>query len=115
MCCAGNCVGPKYRWEVQTTWNREEFAYTTLEYLLIHHANYILMNQLRDEPQLDPHDRDSPALTPEHTVRYGVSVVIDGQTVTGAEIDTDPFVYSIGAKLADGGTLTAVIPREYLA
>ena len=41
--------------------------------------------------------------------------MIDGGTVTGAEIDTDPCVYAIGAKLADGGTVTAVIPREHLA
>ncbi|EPR75348.1 hypothetical protein ADILRU_2304 [Leifsonia rubra CMS 76R] len=34
--------------------------------------------------------------------------------MTGAEIDTDPFVYAIGAKLANGGSLTAVIAREHL-
>jgi hypothetical protein len=100
---------------VQTTWNREESEYTTLEYLLVHHTNDILMNHVREELQLGLHDWDSPALTSERTVRHGVSVVIDGETVTGAEIDTDPFVYAIGAKLANGGILTAVIPREHLA
>jgi len=103
-------------WEaVQTTWNREESEYTTLEYLLVHHTNYILMNQFREELQLGLHEWDSPAFTSERTVRHGVSVVIDGETLPGAEIDTDPFVYAIGAKLADGGTVTAVIPREHLA
>ena len=103
-------------WEaVQTTWNREESEYTTLEYLLVHHTNHILMNQFRKQLQLDLHEWDSPALTSEHAVRHGVPVVIDGEIGTGAEIDTDPFVYAIGAKLADGGTVTAVIPREHLA
>lgn len=102
-------------WEIiQTTWNREESDFTSLEYLLVHHTNYILMNQFREQLQVDLHDWDSPALTSERAVRHGISVVIDGETVTGAEIDTDPFVYAIGAKLPNGGTVTAVIPREYL-
>jgi hypothetical protein len=103
-------------WEaVQTTWNRGESEYTTLEYLLVQHTNYILMNQFREQLQLDPQDWDSPAFTSVRAVRPGVSVVIDGKIVAGVEVDTDPFVYAIGAKLADGGTLTAVIPREHLA
>ena len=103
-------------WEaIQTIWNREESEYTTLEYLLVHHTNHILKNQFREQLQLDLHEWDSPALTSERAVRRGVSVVIDGKIVTGAEIDTDPFVYAIGAKLANGGTVTAVIPREHLA
>jgi len=103
-------------WEaVQATWNREESESTTLEYLLVHHTNHILMNQYREQLQLDLHEWDSPALTSERAVRQGVSVVIDGVRVTGADIDTDPFVYAIGAKLTHGGILTAVIPREHLA
>ncbi|WP_246160017.1 hypothetical protein [Microbacterium rhizomatis] len=43
-----------------------------------------------------------------------MDLVIDGLTVTGAEIDTDPFVYAIGTKLPTGGTLTAVVFREHL-
>lgn len=104
-----------FLWEaVQTTWHREESEHTTLEFLLVQHANYILMNQFREELGLGLHDWDSPALTSEHSVRHGINVVIDGEAVAGAEIDTDPFVYAIGAKLANGGILTAVISREYL-
>jgi hypothetical protein len=32
----------------------------------------------------------------------------------GAEVDTDPFVYGIGAQLAGGGVVTAVLPRTEL-
>jgi len=33
----------------------------------------------------------------------------------GAEIDTDPFVYCVGAELPTGAILTAVLPRDDLA
>jgi hypothetical protein len=102
-------------WEVvQTSWHRDESEYTTLAYLLVQHANHILMNQFHEQLGLGPHDWESPALTSERVIRHGVDVVIDGRTVTGAEIDTNPFVYAIGADLPSGGTFTAVIPREHL-
>ncbi|MGJ8721346.1 MAG: hypothetical protein ACSHW9_05815 [Salinibacterium amurskyense] len=34
--------------------------------------------------------------------------------VSGVAVDTDPFEYAVGAKLASGGTLTAVVAREHL-
>ncbi|WP_160667926.1 hypothetical protein [Pseudarthrobacter sp. ATCC 49987] len=37
-----------------------------------------------------------------------------GIDVPGAEVDTDPFVYGIGAQLAGGGVVTAVLPRTEL-
>lgn len=102
-------------WEaVQTTWHRDESEYTTLAHLLVHHANHILMNHFREELGLGLHDWDSPALISERVVRDGVDVVVDGLTVTGAEIDTDPFVYAIGTNLRSGGILTAVVSREHL-
>lgn len=102
-------------WEaVQTTWHREESERSTLDVLLAHHTNHILMNQFRQELGLSAHDWDSAALTSERAVRRGVDVMIDGVPISGVEIDTDPFVYAVGAKLPRGGTLTAVIPREHL-
>lgn len=102
-------------WEaIQTTWHRDESEHTTLDHLLVHHANYILMNQFREELGLGLHDWDSPALASKRVVRPGVELVIDGAAVVGAMIDTDPFVYAVGANLAGGGTLTAVIPRDHL-
>lgn len=102
-------------WEaVRTTWQREDSEYSTLDARLVHHANYILMNQFREELGLGLHDWNSPALTSERVIRRGVDVAIDGVIFSGAEIDTDPFVYAVGAKLPSGGTLTAVVPREHL-
>lgn len=99
---------------VQTTWQRQDSEHSTLDARLVHHANRILMNQFREELGLGVHDWNSPALTSERVVRHSVQVPIDGVLVSGAEIDTDPFVYSIGAKLPNGGTLTTVVPREHL-
>lgn len=102
-------------WEaVQTTWHREETEYNNLTALLVQHANYVLMNQFRERLGLGVHDWSSPALTSERVVRRGVDVSIDGAVVSGSEIDTDPFVYAVGAKLLNGGTLTAVVPRDHL-
>jgi len=102
-------------WEaVQTTWQRQDSEHSTLDARLVQHANHILMNQFREELRLGIHDWDSPALTSERVVRHGVHVPIDGVSMSGAEIDTDPFVYAVGAKLPSGGTLTVVVPREHL-
>jgi hypothetical protein len=102
-------------WEaVQTTWHREETEYSTLAALLVQHTNYVLMNQFREQLGLGVHDWSSSALTSERVVRRGVDVSIDEAIVTGSEIDTDPFVYAVGAHLASGGTLTAVVPRDHL-
>lgn len=102
-------------WEaVQTTWHREETEHNTLEVLLVQHTNYILMNQFREQLGLGLHDWSSPALTSERVLRHGVDVSIDGTVASGSEIDTDPFVYAVGAKLPSGGALTAVVPRDHL-
>lgn len=102
-------------WEaVQTTWRREQSERSTLDAVLVHHTNHILMNQFRDELGLDTHEGNAPGLASERFVRRGIEVSIDSGRVPGAEIDTDPFVYAVGANLPDGGILTAVIPREHL-
>ncbi|PWC07161.1 hypothetical protein [Mycetocola zhujimingii] len=102
-------------WEaVQTTWRREESEYSTLEECLANHVNYVLMNQFHEELGIQIDDWESPALTSASATRRGVALTLDGAEVVGAEIDTDPFVYAVGAKLPSGGTLTAVLPRDHL-
>jgi len=102
-------------WEVvQTHWHREESEWSTLELLLTQHADYILMNQFREELGFSAHDGEAQAPLPERRATRSIDVSIDGKMVPGVEIDTDPFVYAVGAKLASGGTLTAVVAREHL-
>lgn len=102
-------------WEaVQTTWRREESESSTLDMCLTNHARYILMNHFREELGLAIGEWESTAFPSARAVRHGVVLTIDGTEVIGAEIDTDPFVYAVGAKLPSGGTLTAVLPRDQL-
>ncbi|MCX6500237.1 MAG: hypothetical protein NTU93_15800 [Arthrobacter sp.] len=73
------------------------------------------MNQYRQElwPGGKPWDQHPPAVT-GRMVNGQARTVINGVDVPGAEVDTDPFVYGIGAQLAGGGVVTAVLPRTEL-
>jgi hypothetical protein len=103
-------------WEaVRTTWHRDLSEGSSVASVLVDHANYILMNQFRKELGLsaNPWDRPAPAVT-ARMVNGRVSALVNGITVPGVEVDTDPFVYGIGAELAGGGVVTAVLPRAEL-
>lgn len=102
-------------WEaVRTTWNRDPSEYTTPAYQLVEHANYILMNQFRDELGLsvDPPE-DRGWMISEGAVR-GASVMVDGSVTPAIEIDTDPFIYAIGFALSVDVNVTVVLPRAEL-
>lgn len=105
---------PRLMEAVRTTWVSEETQYTSLARLLVDHANHILMNQFREVLGIGIRDWDSPALMSERMVRDGIELLVDGSALTGAMIDTGPFVYAVGAKLQNGGIFTAVVPREHL-
>lgn len=103
-------------WEaVRTTWHRDPSERTSVRSVLVDHVNYILMNQYRQELRLGdtPWDQPAPAVT-DPMVNAQVSVLVNGVEVPGAEVDTDPFVYGIGAELPGGGVVTAVLPRAEL-
>ena len=103
-------------WEaVRTTWNRDPTERSSVQNLLADHVNHILMNQYREElwPGSNPWDQHEPAVS-YRMVNGRARAVIDGVDVPGAEVDTDPFVYGIGAELAGGGVVTAVLPRAEL-
>jgi hypothetical protein len=103
-------------WEaVRTAWHRDPTDLSTPSHLLVEHANYILMNRFREELGLGDTgtERFAPRLT-EHAVDPRATVIVDGVGVPAIEIDTDPFVYAIGAELSPGAVLTAVIPRDEL-
>lgn len=103
-------------WEaVRTTWTRDPSERSTVQSLLADHVNHILMNLYRQElwPGSNPWDQHEPAVT-GRMVNGRARTVINGVDVPGAEVDTDPFVYGIGAQLAGGGVVTAVLPRAEL-
>lgn len=104
---------------VRTTWTREPWEYATLPNQLVHHVNHILMNHFRAELGLP----DGPPSGPPHeepwqarlsAVNPHARVEIDGSTLDAIEIDTDPFVYGIGAQLSPETVVTVVIPRVEL-
>ncbi|MFP3465601.1 hypothetical protein [Leifsonia sp. SIMBA_070] len=103
-------------WEaVRTTWTRDASEFSTPTRLLIDHADHILMNQFREELGLGDMgiDRFISPLT-EKTVNRDAVVTVEGVEMPALEIDTDPFVYAIGAELSSDTVLTAVVPRDAL-
>jgi hypothetical protein len=103
-------------WEaVRTCWTRDSSEYTTLERQLVDHTNYILMNQFREELGLAPGPAaGGPWRVRGSSVNTAVTVQIDGEDVPAVEIDTDPFVYAVGAQIRPDVVTTMVIAREHL-
>lgn len=101
-------------WEaVRTTWNRELSEHTTLARQLVEHANYVLTNQYRDESVSKPRLSAERHVT-EGSVKPAAAVIVDGVATAAAGIDTNPFVYAIGAETAPRTVVTAVLPRSEL-
>ena len=103
-------------WEaVRTTWHRDRSERSSVQSLLADHVNHILENQYRQElwPGGKPLDQHAPGIT-ARMINGHARTVIDGVDVPGAEFNTDPFVYGIGARHAEGGVVTAVLPRAEL-
>lgn len=108
-------------WEaVRTTWTREASEYTTLTQQLVQHVNHLLMNRFRAElglpsgPPSGPPDRDEPWRAKPSSVNPKARIEVDGIERAAVEIDTDPFVYGIGAQLSPEIVVTVVIPRAEL-
>lgn len=103
-------------WEaVRTTWQRDPARESTLSTLLVEHANYVLMNQYNQDSSSLSWDRSAPThLVSERAINTNARVQINGVETLAAELDTDIYVYGIGAQLESGGFLTAVIPRSEL-
>lgn len=103
-------------WEaVRTSWARTPSPYTSPRRQLVDHTNYILMNQFREVLGLPSGPTtDGPWQVREASVNAAATLEIDGNVVPAFEIDTDPFVYAIGAQLRPDVVTTVVISREHL-
>lgn len=101
---------------VRTTWRRDAPHRPTPAADLVHHVNHVLMNQYSARSPRDPaalRGRPESPVDERHIV-HGVPVVVNGATVAGMRIDTDPHVLGIGADLGNAGVLTAVLDRDAL-
>lgn len=108
-------------WEtVRTAWTEQPSEYTTLSQQLVQHVNHILMNRFRaelgipDGPPSGPPRFDEPWRARLSGVNPNARLEVDGTDVEAVEIDTDPFVYGIGAKISREIVVTVVIPRADL-
>ncbi|MCR2784560.1 MULTISPECIES: hypothetical protein [unclassified Microbacterium] len=102
---------------VRTTWNRDPSELTTLPFQLVQHANYILMNEFREELGLGQgHERITKTgwNVSESAVNPAAALEIDGVMHAAMEVDTDPFVYAIGAEITRDVAVTVAVSREYL-
>ncbi|MFJ6532637.1 hypothetical protein [Microbacterium sp. NPDC091662] len=105
-------------WEaVRTTWHasptRER---SSLADQLVAHTNHILRNRFREELGLSPDpslDTDDAWETRTTAVAHA-SLDVDGEDHAALQIDTDPFVYSVGFRVDEHVVCTAVIPRDAL-
>lgn len=100
---------------VRTTWTRDAEAAQPLAAALVDHANYVLINQFRQELGL-PQESSAipPMMLTEKTVNGHAEVQIEDSKTAGAEIDTDPYIYAAGVEFPSGALMTAVLPRKYL-
>lgn len=105
-------------WEaVRTSWNRYPSEHTTVPRQLVDHANHILRNQFRAQLGLRPgpvHD-DGDWEIKESAANPSATLEIDGVPLPAWEIDTDPFVYAIGAQVSAKVVVTVVVARDHLA
>lgn len=82
---------------------------------LVEHVNYILMNKhpLPDDRSADGIPRPGAGSRVRESHVQPVDVTVNGRDVEGVHIDTDPYVYAVGADLGDR-LLTAVFDHEHL-
>jgi hypothetical protein len=77
------------------------------------HVAYVLANRFREELGLGRGPGHWPRVPPSALER-GVPIRLDGGEIDGVRIDTDPFVFGLGADLGDRGVFTAVFSRDDL-
>lgn len=110
---------PILREAVRTTWTYDPEEYQSLPNQLVQHVNHILMNRFRAELGIpDGPPSGPPGSEPWHARLSAVNpkarLEVDGREVEAVEIDTDPFVYGVGAQLSPEIAVTVVIPRADL-
>ena len=104
-------------WEaVRTTWHRDDARPVTPESELVSHVNNVLVNRYHTEWTRDPAAREHGMRqhVDERHLERDAPVTVDGRVIPGVRIDTDPFVFGIGADLGSNTVLTAVIDRDAL-
>lgn len=105
---------PQLHEAVRTSWSRTEDEHSDLDAVLLHHVNHVLLNHFRAgwngvAGSVNP----APDVTAA-AIQRDARLVVDGETLDGIRVDTDPHVHALGARLPSGGILTVVVPRDEL-
>ena len=100
---------------VRTAWHASpDPERASLPQQLIDHTNHVLRNSFREELGLPA----SPSTSTDWKVKAAAvadaTVNVDGRDVTAVQVDTDPFVYSVGFRVDEHVVCTVVLPRESL-
>jgi len=100
---------------VRTSWTHDPGSRHDLPAQLRAHADHVLRNAFRRQLGLPagPTDDQGWRVRPA-AVDATATLRVDGNDLPAAQIDTDPFVYAVGATLADDLVVTVVVPRDRL-
>jgi hypothetical protein len=105
-------------WEaVRTSWYRTPSEHSTVARCLTDHMNHILANSFTEElgiPLGTGWEPDTAWMVRDSVVKSGVPMAVSGQTVSAVEVDSDPFVYGVGAQLSSTLAVTIAVPRDDL-
>lgn len=105
-------------WEaVRTSWHASaDREGSSLSEQLVAHTNHILRNRFREELGLspDPSSDTEEAWEATTTAVSNASLDVDGGDRDALQIDTDPFVYSVGFRVDEHVVCTTVVPRDAL-
>lgn len=103
-------------WEaVRTSWyGSVDHPRAALPLQIVDHANHVLRNSFREELRIpigpgggDEWKVRGSAVTP-------ATVIVDGETREGMQIDTDPWVYAVGYPVSGQVVCTVVLARDAL-
>ncbi|QAY60039.1 hypothetical protein ET475_08580 [Microbacterium protaetiae] len=107
---------PQLREAVCTNWFREHDERANVDTMLLEHINQVLRNSFPTErgwEGLAGNMPPAPDVT-AHAIQRDARVIVNGESLDGIRIDTDPFVVGLGARLPSGGILTVIVPRDEL-
>jgi hypothetical protein len=101
-------------WEaVRTTWTRDPADRPTLAQAVLAHTTDVLSNSFRAERGLEGRFGSIPP-APDVTVRsvqHDAVLVVDGIEHPAVRLDTDPFVFVVGAEIDEFTRVSAVVSR----
>jgi hypothetical protein len=100
---------------VRTAWHASpDPERASLPQQLIDHTNHVLRNSFREELGLPAGPSTSTDWKVKAVAVADSTVNVDGDLRPAVQVDTDPFVYSVGFRVDEHVVCTVVLPRDSL-